>query len=102
MRIETDDDNPSISGSRQIRITAIGGALIVIGSAIGWSLAAQGWTWTLGTLAVLLIVDGIDFLYVGNHRAKWRVADPHSLVALHINALELSTGMERLLEIGEK
>jgi hypothetical protein len=64
-RIERDDEHPVASETRQSAIMAIGAALLVIGSAIVSALAAQGWRWDVGMLAVLLIVEGIDCLYVG-------------------------------------
>jgi len=64
-RIERDDEHPVASGTRQIVITTIGAALLVIGSAIVSALAAQGWDWGVGMVAVLLIIEGIDCFYVG-------------------------------------
>jgi hypothetical protein len=64
-RIERDDEHPGASGSRQSGVIAMGAALIVIGSAIVSALASQGWRWGVGIVAVLLIIEGIDCLYVG-------------------------------------
>jgi len=64
-RIERDDEQPVASGSRQSVMTAIGAALLVIGGDLVWALAAQGWGWGVGVVAVLLIIEGIDCLYVG-------------------------------------
>lgn len=58
-------DRPAASGTRQIVVTAIGAALVSIGSAIALHLAAQGWSWGLGILALVLLLEGIDCLYVG-------------------------------------
>jgi hypothetical protein len=63
--LDRDHERPVASGTKQIAITAIGAALLVVGSAIVSALAAQGWRWDVGMLAVLLIVEGIDCLYVG-------------------------------------
>ncbi len=62
---DRDQERPAASGIRQIAVTTIGAALVAIGSAIALSLAAQGWHWGLGVLSVVLIVEGIDCLYVG-------------------------------------
>ena len=64
-RIQRDDEHPVASGTRQSAVTAIGALLVVIGSAIVSTLAAQGWSWGLGFVAVLLIIEGVDCLYVG-------------------------------------
>ena len=63
--LDRDDERPAASGTKQIAITAIGASLLVIGSAIASALAAQGWRWGIGVLAMLLIIEEIDCLYVG-------------------------------------
>ena len=64
-RIERDDERPVASESRQSVVTPIGAGLLVIGGGIIWALAVQGWGWGVGTVAILLIIEGIDCLYVG-------------------------------------
>ncbi len=63
--LDGDRERPAASGTRQIVVTAVGAALVAIGSAIASALVALGWRWGLGVISVVLILEGIDCLYVG-------------------------------------
>jgi hypothetical protein len=52
-RVESDDERPDASPGRQILITAIGAALLAIGSAIVSTLAVRGWSSGVAMPAVL-------------------------------------------------
>lgn len=65
LHLDGDYERPTASGKRQIAVTALGAALVAIGSALAWALTAEGWSWGLGLLSAVLIIEGIDCLYVG-------------------------------------
>ncbi len=65
LRSDGEDEDLAVSGTRRTVVTTIGTGLIVFGSAILSFLLSEGWNWPVGLVTVLLIIEGIDCLYVG-------------------------------------
>lgn len=60
-----DDETVVSSGMSRTAVTSVGTGLIVFGSGLLSFLLSQGWSWLIGILAFLLIIEGIDCLFAG-------------------------------------